>query len=259
MDRPCELLDLLLCVIVGWVFRLRENNPFNTHQGEFSWLPMDPADLMPRNGYHATGGADGGARSANRGAAGSCYETIRHGAGVDDVIRRYDNSDCCHSLGRKSVVVVENPRVREKELVESVSIARPTHHSERAPEVASAPEGSRLGFCGAVAGGRGDATAWNSRADDETTEIIIYARRRATSCDVVIYAASIRYLEGTRIVHRCFTKHTSRFPSRASSSLLNAPASVHQCFSTANTSNIRTVRHRIETMAKRQFGSSCTP
>merc|ERR1712216_1077900 len=53
--------------------------------------------------------------------------------------------------------------------------------------------GQQVGdFGGTVAGGRGDATAWNSRADDETTENIISARHRATSCDVVIYAASFR-------------------------------------------------------------------
>jgi hypothetical protein len=146
-----ELLDLLLCVIVGWVFRLRENNPFNTHQGEFSWLPMDPADLMPRNGDTMQLVA----RMAELGVQievppARIYETVIQKAtapGSTTSSWRYDNSDCSSiPLGEGPVVVVENPPVYVKgELVESVSIARPTHQSEqRAPEVASAPEGNRL-------------------------------------------------------------------------------------------------------------------
>jgi len=146
-----ELLDLLLCVIVGWIFRLRENNPFNTHQGEFSWLPIDPADLTPRNGDTMQLVA----RMAELGVQievplARVYETVINKASVPGSTTsswRYDNSDSSSiPLGEGPVVVVENPPVYVKgELVESVSIARPTHHSERrAPEVASAPESNRL-------------------------------------------------------------------------------------------------------------------
>ena len=45
-----ETLDAALCVAVAHAFRLREPNPFNTELGEFSWLPMDPTDLLPQNG-----------------------------------------------------------------------------------------------------------------------------------------------------------------------------------------------------------------
>ena len=54
---------------------------------------------------------------------------------------------------------------------------------------------------------------------------------------------------------RCFTKHVAFFISRLlfCAKTKNAPDLVHQCFSTTNTSNISTVRQRIDTMAKRQF------
>jgi hypothetical protein len=146
-----ELLDLLLCVAVGWIFRLRENNPFNTEQGEFSWLPVDLSELSTRNGDTMQLVA----RMAELGVQieippARIYETVIQKAkppGFASVSWRYDNSECCSiPLREGPVVVVENPPVYVKgELVESISIARATHHFEqRAPVVASVPEHDRL-------------------------------------------------------------------------------------------------------------------
>jgi hypothetical protein len=111
---------------------------------------MDPADLMPQNGDTMQLVA----RMAELGVQievpqARIFQTVIQKASAPGSTAswRYDNSNCSSiPLGEGPVVVVENPPVYVKgELVESVSIARPTHHSEqRAPEVASAPEGNRL-------------------------------------------------------------------------------------------------------------------
>ena len=158
-----ELLDLLLCVTVGWIFRLRENSPFNTHRGEFSWLPMDPMDLMPRDGDTMQLVA----RMAELGVQievppARIYETVIQKAsepGFTTSSWRYDNSACSSILlGEGPVVVVENPPVYVKgELVESVSLARPTQHSEqREFEVASVPESNRMEILVVQSPGEGD-------------------------------------------------------------------------------------------------------
>lgn len=146
-----ELLDLFLCVAVGYAFRLRENNPFNTQQGEFSWLPLDPSELMPRNGDTMQLVA----RMAELGVQISIppakiYSTVIQKAsapGRSSSTWRYDNSQCSSiQLLEGPVVVVENPPVYVKgELVENVAIARPLAYSDQcAPEVASVPESGRL-------------------------------------------------------------------------------------------------------------------
>ena len=158
-----ELLDLLLCVTVGWIFRLRENSPFNTHRGEFSWLPMDPMDLMPRDGDTMQLVA----RMAELGVQievppARIYETVIQKAsepGFTTSSWRYDNSACSSILlGEGPVVVVENPPVYVKgELVESVSLARPAQHSEqREFEVASVPESNRMEILVVQSPGEGD-------------------------------------------------------------------------------------------------------
>ena len=38
----------------GYTFRLRANNPFNTEQGDFSWLPFNPAELGAGDGNTQT-------------------------------------------------------------------------------------------------------------------------------------------------------------------------------------------------------------
>ena len=146
-----ELLDLLLCVAVGYAFRLRENSPFNTQQGEFSWLPLDPSELMPRNGDTMQLVA----RMAELGVQinippARIYETVIQKAsapGSASSTWRYDNSQCSSiQLGDGPVVVVENPPVYiEGELVENISIARLSYSVQCAPEIASVPEsGDRL-------------------------------------------------------------------------------------------------------------------
>ena len=54
-----ETVDLGLCVSVGYAFRLRQPNPFNTEQGEFSWLPLDPTELVRERRRHAASSTDG--------------------------------------------------------------------------------------------------------------------------------------------------------------------------------------------------------
>ena len=124
-----ETVDLGLCVSVGYAFRLRQPNPFNTEQGEFSWLPLDPTELVPRNGDAM--------QLVNRMAElgvqidippATIYETEIQKAtypGSGPLRLRYDNS------GREEIpisgqfmVVVENPpEMNGSELVESVSVA----------------------------------------------------------------------------------------------------------------------------------------
>ena len=136
---------------MGYAFRLRENNPFNTQQGEFSWLPLDPSELMPRNGDTMQLVA----RMDELGVQISIppakiYSTVIQKAsapGRSSSTWRYDNSQCSSiQLLEGPVVVVENPPMYVKgELVENVAIARPLAYSDQcAPEVASVPESGRL-------------------------------------------------------------------------------------------------------------------
>ena len=89
MDRPRVqfVVGPAALAIVGWVFRLRENNPFNTHP-RVSWLPMDPADLMPRNGDTMQLVARMAELECKSSPPARIYETViqSHGAGVDDVV-----------------------------------------------------------------------------------------------------------------------------------------------------------------------------
>jgi hypothetical protein len=44
-----EAIDMVLCVSVGHTFRLRDNTPFNTEQGDFNWLPF-PTEILRDGG-----------------------------------------------------------------------------------------------------------------------------------------------------------------------------------------------------------------
>ena len=127
-----ELVDMILCVAVGYVFRLRSNNPFNTEQGEFSWLPFNPAEL---------GAGDGNttqnliARMAELGVQitlplPTIYETEIHEAtipGAHGALANYDNEGCVEiPLGGRMMVVVEHPPIVEDEgelMIENIALA----------------------------------------------------------------------------------------------------------------------------------------
>ena len=142
-----ETLDAALCVAVAHAFRLREPNPFNTELGEFSWLPMDPMDLLPQNGD----AMQLVARMAELGVQinippSAIYETYIQKAampGSAPVVMRYDNSGCEDiPLAGGYVVVVENPpMIRDGELVENIAMAARVAVAPAASiEAASVPE-----------------------------------------------------------------------------------------------------------------------
>mmetsp|Transcript_36939 Transcript_36939/g.91912 ORF Transcript_36939/g.91912 Transcript_36939/m.91912 type:complete len:640 (-) Transcript_36939:183-2102(-) len=125
-----EVVDLSLCVAVGYIFRLRANNPFNTEQGDFSWLPFNTAELGARDGNTQTLIA----RMAELGVQialppPNIYETEIYGAALPGSINgllRYDNEGCVEiPSGGQTLVVVENPPNlgKEGELTENVSMA----------------------------------------------------------------------------------------------------------------------------------------
>lgn len=125
-----EVVDMILCVAVAHTFRLRSNNPFNTEQGDFSWLPFNPAEL---------GAGDGNtqsllARMAELGVQialplPNIFETEIHGAshpGSRNVLISYNNEGSVEiPSGGQMMVVVENPPTigKEGELLENVAMA----------------------------------------------------------------------------------------------------------------------------------------
>ena len=127
-----ETVDMILCVAVGYTFRLRSNNPFNTEQGDFSWLPFNPAELGAGDGNTQTLIA----RMAELGVQitlplPNIYETEIHEAAIPgprDVVllRSYNNEGCVEiPSGGQMVVVVEHPPTvgKEGELTENVAMA----------------------------------------------------------------------------------------------------------------------------------------
>ena len=124
------LVDMILCVSISYAFRLRLPNPFNTDQGEFSWLPIDPSEL---GDLEAVAG-----RMAQLGIQielppPKVYEaqifkaTLHEHMSEAQQLFRYDNEGCVEIPMRgRLVVVVENPPLVDEgsgELTENVSMA----------------------------------------------------------------------------------------------------------------------------------------
>ena len=124
------LVDMILCVSISYAFRLRLPNPFNTDQGEFSWLPIDPSEL---GDLEAVAG-----RMAQLGIQielppPKIYEaqifkaTLHEHMSEAQQLFRYDNEGCVEIPMRgRLVVVVENPPLVDEssgELTENVSMA----------------------------------------------------------------------------------------------------------------------------------------
>jgi hypothetical protein len=114
-----ELVDLIFCASVAYAFRLRDPNPFNTHEPEFDVLPINPATLDAGNPRHQN-------LIQRMGEMGMpvtiplarIYETEVFAAkkpgdaeaGGDVDIKRHDNDGTEEILLQgKKVVVVENP------------------------------------------------------------------------------------------------------------------------------------------------------
>ena len=131
------LVDMILCVSVSYTFRLRQPNPFNTDQGEFSWLPVDPSEL---GNLEAVAGrmAQLGiqielpppkiyeARVFKASAPGDDRTSPGGGTGESQALCRHDNEGCVEIPVRgRLAVVVENPPYVDADgvLTESISMA----------------------------------------------------------------------------------------------------------------------------------------
>jgi hypothetical protein len=131
------LVDMILCASVSYTFRLRQPNPFNTDQGEFSWLPVDPSEL---GNLEAVAGrmAQLGiqielpppkiyeARVFKASAPGDDRTSPGGGTGESQALCRHDNEGCVEIPVRgRLAVVVENPPYVDADgvLTESISMA----------------------------------------------------------------------------------------------------------------------------------------
>lgn len=126
-----EAVDMILCFAVGYTFRLRTPNPFNTNQGDFSWLPFNPAELSAGDANTQTLLA----RMAELGVQitlplPNIYETEIHKATRpgprSSGLFKYDNEGCVEiPLGGQMMVVVEHPPTMEEEgvITENVALA----------------------------------------------------------------------------------------------------------------------------------------
>mmetsp|Transcript_23314 Transcript_23314/g.57208 ORF Transcript_23314/g.57208 Transcript_23314/m.57208 type:complete len:661 (-) Transcript_23314:369-2351(-) len=167
-----EVVDMLLCVAVGYTFRLRDNNPFNTEQGDFNWLPFNPNEVGGGPAAIIARMAELGVqipiplpkiyeteirKAALPGTRGDVLGTAT-GAGTGTSRVYNNNNEGCVDIpyGGQMVVVVENPPTSGKdgELLENVSMAA---------RLSSAEEGGvaevlvNIGGAGAVAESRGGA------------------------------------------------------------------------------------------------------